>query len=386
MVINMAFTNLDWLFILIAVVLAFCLMNLLANFAFAAWAGRRRKPPQETPFVSVLVPARNEAHNIQACIASLLNQDYRNYEVIALNDDSTDDTGAILDRLATQDSRLRVIHNREPLPPGWNGKSRACQILANQARGEWLLFVDADTVHAPNSIRSGVEQAIGLQVALFSAIPKQIIGSWGERLFLPAAFALVYNFTVMWRIYLLPSSRFGNAAAIGQYLLVRRDAYFASGGHNAIRDKILDDQFLAVLFKRNGYRSALTDADFVACRMYRGFHDMALGFSKNAVANLNGSLIVSLSFVAAVMSLFFLPLAMVVVSATHGIVLLPAWITVALTIIIFVLVNLRIGQPWWTGLLYPIQLLVGIGILLNSIRWHVTGKGQWKGRALREGT
>jgi len=385
----MTLTHLDWLFISIAVVLAVCLLNLLANFAFAMWAMRTHKLMDEIPFVSVLVPARNEAHNIQACIASLLNQDYQNYEIIALNDDSTDDTGAILDLLAAQDSHLQVIHSRLPLPRGWNGKSRACQTLANQARGEWLLFVDADTIHAPNSIRSGVEQATGLRVALFSAIPRQIIGSWGERLFLPVAFVLIYSFTVMWRIYLLSSSRFGNAAAIGQYLLVRRDAYFASGGHDAIRDKILDDQFLAVLFQRHGYRIALTDADFVACRMYRGFHDMVLGLSKNAFANLNGSLVVSLLFVSALMLLFFLPLVMAFMDAAGGkagIVPSASLIAVAFTITIAALVNLRIGQPWWNGLLYPIQLLVGIGILLNSIRWHYTGRAQWKGRTLEETT
>lgn len=385
----MAFTNLDWLIILIAGLLVMCLLNLLANVAFARWAGRARKPLNEPRFVSVLVPARNETHNIQACMTSLLKQDHQNYEVIALNDDSTDDTGAILDQLAAQDSRLQVIHNHQPLPAGWNGKSRACQTLANAARGEWLLFVDADTRHKPHSICSGVEQALGLQVALFSVIPRQIIGSWGERLFLPAAFTLVYSFTVLWRIYLPPSSRFGTAAAIGQYLMVRRDAYFASGGHGAIRDKILDDQGLAVLFRRCGYRSALTDADFVTCRMYRGFRDMALGFSKNAFANLNGSIFVCLVFVAAILLLFFLPLittiagVMSTANANSASMPWPGWIAVALTILIFGLVNLRIGQPWWTGLLYPIQLLVGIGILLNSIRWRYASRSQWKGRTLK---
>lgn len=377
----------DWVLFLIAVVLGLSWANVMANFAFAWWAKRKRCETDhrfEWPFVSVLVPARNEAHNIETCVSSLLKQDYPNYEVIALNDDSTDDTGAILDRLDAQHARLRVIHNHQPLPSGWNGKSRACQMLADNAHGEWLLFVDADTTHAAHSIRSGVEQAIGLGAALFSAIPKQIIGSWGERLFVPAGFALVYSLTVMWRLYLLRTLRLSNAAAIGQYLLAQRDAYFACGGHDAIRDKILDDVFLAILFKRNGYRIALTDADFVACRMYRGFADMAMGFSKNAFATMKGSLVLSIFFVAANTLLFFLPLVMAVFGLVQGVVLLPAWTSIALTTIIFVLVNLRIGQPVWTSLLYPIQLLVGMGILLNSILWHRSGRTQWKGRTLNE--
>lgn len=378
----MAFTLLDWLCFLIAIVLAVCLVNLLANFAFVRWAKTKCQPAMQPPFVSVLVPARDEAVNIAPCMASLLNQDYPNYEVIGLNDDSTDDTGAMLDRIASQDRRLQVLHNHQPLPAGWNGKSRACQILAEHARGDWLLFVDADTVHRPDSIRLGVEQAVGLQVALFSVVPKQILGSWGERMFLPAAFGLIYAFTQMWRIYLSPSLRFGNVAAIGQFLLVQREAYFVCGGHHAIRAKILDDQYLALLFKRRGYRIAIIDGAFVACRMYRGFRDMARGFSKNAFANLNGSLSTSFAFVLTLMALFVLPLAVAVLKLATGSLASPAWVAVAISSMIFIIANVRIGQSGWTGLLYPLQLLVGVGILLNSMCWHYTRRTRWKGRTL----
>jgi chlorobactene glucosyltransferase len=356
------------------------LLNVIANIIFNAYAKRRAAGVQATPFVSVLVPARNEARNIESCIVSLLKQDYANYEVIVLDDDSSDDTGGILNRLAAEDSRLRVLHNRAPLPAGVNGKSRACTLLAKQARGEWLLFVDADTVHQPNSIREGITRAIGLNVALFSAIPRQVTGTWGERLFIPIGFALIYNGVSMWRLWRSMQLRGANAAAIGQYLLAKRDAYESAGGHAAIQNKILDDVFMGVNLKRNGHRIAITDGPWVACRMYRGFNDMVQGFSKNAFAILQGSIPLSIVFIAFTLGVFFLPMAL----WAAGVATVAAPLAIALAILNFMLVNTRIGQPALLALLYPIQLLVGIGILLNSIRWRVTGKVQWKGRVLEE--
>lgn len=363
--------------------LAVGIVSLLVNLAFSAWAARRAKPiGADAPSVSVLAPARNEAHNIEACVRSLLAQDYPNYEVIVLDDDSTDATGAILDRLAQDDARLQVIHNRQPLPPGVNGKSRACQLLAEQARGEWLLFVDADTVHRPDSIRAGIARALGLDVALFSVIPQQVMRSWGERLFTPVGFALIYNFVSPWRIYLERRPRPFNAAAIGQCLLVRRDAYFASGGHHAIRDQILDDVAMGRLLKQRGYRIALGDGDWVRCRMYRGFGEMVAGFSKNAFAILNGSLALSAIFIATCIAFFLIPPTQLIADALGGALNGSAAATVALTVANLAMVNRRIGQPAWVALLYPLQIAIGIGVLLNSIRWRYTGRARWKGRAL----
>lgn len=376
----MQFTFWDGVFLFVALVLVMGLLNVIANTLFNRFAARAAAGVHATPMVSVLVPARNEAANIEACVTSLLQQDYANFEVIALDDDSGDGTGEILDRLAAQDARLRVLHNCAPLPAGVNGKSRACSLLAKEARGEWMLFVDADTLHQPNSIREGILRALSLNVALFSAIPRQITGTWGERLFLPAGFALIYNGVSLWRMWRSMGLRGANAAAIGQYLLVKRDAYEAAGGHTAIQDKILDDVFMGVNLKRNGHRIAITDGPWVVCRMYRGFNDMVMGFSKNAFAILNGSLPLSAVFIAFTLGVFFLPMAL----WAAGVAPVTAPLAIALALLNFALVNTRIGQPALLALLYPIQLLVGIGILLNSIRWRMTGKVMWKGRVLEE--
>ncbi|MCS6773715.1 MAG: glycosyltransferase [Thermoflexales bacterium] len=371
------------LLLVVLAVASFGLFNVLANIAFAERARRcTKRPLPNYPFVSVLVPARNEAHTIGRCVRSLLEQDYPNYELIVLNDGSTDATGAILDQLAREHPQLRVIHADQPLPAGVNGKSRACQRLAEAAQGEWLLFTDADTAHRHDSIRRGLAAARGLNVALFSAIPRQELGSWAERLFVPAGFTMIYNVVSFWALRYTRSMHWGNAAAIGQYALVRRDVYFACGGHRAIQTKILDDVSLGELIKRAGYRIAIGDADWVRCRMYRGWGEMVAGFSKNAFAVLKGSFALSAVFVASALLLFYLPLLGLALPGLDPSARAAAGAIVGLTLANFALVAWRLGQPAWLCALYPAQIAIGLGILLNSIRWRVTGRAQWKGRSL----
>jgi chlorobactene glucosyltransferase len=193
---------------------------------------------------------------------------------------------------------------------------------------------------------------------------------------------LIYNVLSQWRVYLERRHRLLNAAAIGQYVLVRRDAYFACGGHNAIRSAILDDVALGRLFKQHGQRIALIDGDWVSCRMYRSFREVVEGFSKNAFAILFSSLPLSLAFLAACVGLFVWPPVAALVSILAGQPSWPAILAVALTVLDAGLVAWRIGQPWWVGLLYPAQFVIGMGILLNSMRWHYTGRTRWKGRSL----
>ncbi len=161
---------------------------------------------------------------------------------------------------------------------------------------------------------------------------------------------------------------------------MKRDAYEAAGGHAAISTKILDDVSMGINLKRAGHRIAITDGPWVACRMYRGFNDMVQGFSKNAFAIFEGSLPQSAVFIAFTLAVFFLPMALWIA----GVAPFTAPAAVVLALLNFMLVNWRIGVPALLALLYPIQLLVGIGILLNSIRWRMTGRVQWKGRVLEE--
>lgn len=239
------------------------------------------------PRVSILVPARNEASNIERCIRSLLEQDYPNFEIIVLDDASTDATGAIVDHLAMLFPVLKVLHSKEIPPPGWNGKSYACHRLAQAASGTMLLFTDADTIHNASSLSSGIAYAQTLGVTFLSVFPYQITEGWSERLLV----SFIVDFMTILGFDLKAMLRDPEeTAANGQYVLVRKSHYDASGGHAAIYSDLLDDFALAQQFKRSGYQAALVDgSDMLSCRMYHSPSKVWNGFAKNLLLGLEQS-------------------------------------------------------------------------------------------------
>ena len=269
-------------------VLAILSVRLWRNLRFLRRTRDRARLLDFQPRVSVLVPARDEAQTILACIDSLANQNYPDFEIIALDDQSSDETGALLDERAERYLNLTGIHSCENPPAGWNGKSYACHRLAACATGEWLLFTDADTRHMPDSIAQGIAQAELLNSDLLSAFPRQITESWSERLvvsFIVDFLPLVgVDLTRMWR------RNSGAVAANGQYLLVRASAYRAVGGHEAIASALVDDFALARRFRSSGYAIALVDGtSMVSCRMYRSASEVWSGFSKNILLDMEST-------------------------------------------------------------------------------------------------
>ena len=244
------------------------------------------QPVSHLPRVSVLIPARNEAATITACVTSLLSQTYPNTDVLVLDDGSTDGTAQLLDALQSENPQLTVIHTTGDPPPGWNGKSYACHLLAQRATGEWLLFTDADTLHASLSVACGLTQALAFHADLLSAFPYQRAETWSERLlisfimdFLPLT---AINVAAMWR------GRGGHLLANGQYLLAHAQTYHALGGHAAIAHALVDDFALARRFRSGGYTVALVDgSSLLECRMYRSFREVWDGFSKNLLIALS---------------------------------------------------------------------------------------------------
>ncbi|HZD31216.1 MAG TPA: glycosyltransferase, partial [Candidatus Angelobacter sp.] len=224
------------------------------------------------PEVSVIVPARNEEANLGACLASLVEQVGSTYEIIVVDDHSTDRTREIAACLP-----VTVIEAQE-LPMGWSGKCNACWSGAQIARGKWLLFTDADTQHAPNSIAQGLAEAEATGAALLSYSPQQEVGSFAERALLPVVFA---ELATTFRPQEVSDPNSPAAAANGQYLLIRRDAYDAVGGHPAVAMAILEDVELARLVKRAGLRLQFRMSDVVRTRMYRTFGQMWEGWTKN---------------------------------------------------------------------------------------------------------
>ncbi|RME63051.1 MAG: glycosyltransferase, partial [Caldilineae bacterium] len=240
--------------------------------------------PAEYPPVAVLIPARNEEAAIERCVRSLLAQDYPVFRIWVLDDHSTDATRIILDRLAGEDSRLQVLAGA-PLPDGWLGKPWACQQLAQAVPADvpLLLFVDADTWHHPHMLANAVAGLEAEGADLLSTLPRQITVGVAEMLSVPI---IPWS---LWTHFPLALAQRWNwplfAAAIGQMILVRREAYRAVGGHGAVRREVAEDMALARLASRAGRRWRMSvGAGRVFCRMYRSPGQVWEGFGKNLFA------------------------------------------------------------------------------------------------------
>ncbi len=355
---------------------------------------RRYPPPAaaDAPFVSVLVPARDEAAHIEPCIQALLASDYPAFEVLALDDHSSDGTGAILARLAAADARLRVLHGG-PLLPGWLGKANACRQLADAARGDLLLFTDADVRHAPALIGHAVATLIAHRVGLLSIFPDQITGTLAERLIVP----LMQHFAVYVLLPLPLMTRLrapAFAAANGQFLLFRRDAYLACGGHAAVRANVLEDVGLARAVKVAGYRIALADGNgLIACRMYGSAREVWAGFSKNLFAFFNHSWLFLSSALGVCLVLWVLPplwaaaavLGLLppsgsVSTSTSGLLVALPLGQYALAVLTRLVLARRFGDRPLDTLLHPLSIALLLAISLNSARLSRRGGVTWKGR------
>jgi glycosyltransferase involved in cell wall biosynthesis len=226
------------------------------------------------PEVSVIIPARNEEACLGTCLASLTAQQGVPFEIIVVDDGSTDRTAAI----ARSFLGVKLI-DAGPLPEGWSGKSNAAYSGARQARGKWLLFTDADTVHLAGALAHSFEEGKHHGVDMLSYSPAQELHGFVERAVMPVIFA---ELAVKYKPREVGDPNSPAAAANGQYLLITRAAYDAVGGHAAIADRLLEDVELARAVKRSGRRIRLRfGGDAVRARMYRSFPQLVEGWTKN---------------------------------------------------------------------------------------------------------
>lgn len=337
----------------------------------------RLKPsqPSSQAKLSILIPARNEAAVIGQTVRSLLAQNYPNFELILLDDQSDDGTGAIATQAAAGDGRFQLISGK-PLPSGWLGKNWACHNLSQAASGEWLLFADADVHWEPTAIASQLAMAEKEQSDLLSVWPTQNTETWSERLVVS-----LLGFAILSYLPILPV-HFTNwpafAAANGQCLLFQRNAYDLIGGHAAVQNNVIEDIALAKQIKKNKLRLRLADGNkLVNCRMYHNWPEVKAGFAKNILAGHGGSipfLLVSTVF--------------------HWLVFLFPWLWFAVTLDIWPLVLLMLGvllrmgtavfthQHPHDAILLPLSVLLISRIAAQSIWWQLRGTTNWKGRTL----
>jgi glycosyltransferase involved in cell wall biosynthesis len=224
--------------------------------------------------VSVIVPARNEEACLGACLESLSVQTGVDFEIIVVNDASTDRTREI----AQSFPHVRLV-DADPLPSGWTGKNNAMSAGARIAGGEWLLFTDADTVHKPGSLARAVAEARERGAVMLSYSPEQEVRGFWENAVMPVIFA---ELATTYRPALVSDPRSSAAAANGQYILIAREAYCAIGGHAAVRASLLEDVALAKAVKASGRKIFFRfGGDAVRTRMYRNFHQLREGWTKN---------------------------------------------------------------------------------------------------------
>ncbi|HNG76378.1 MAG TPA: glycosyltransferase family 2 protein [Candidatus Obscuribacter sp.] len=237
-----------------------------------------RRKTSELPFVSVIVPARNEEGKIGRCIESLLAQNYPNFELIVIDDRSTDKTGEIIASYAEKDSRIKFVRGKDA-PSGWIGKCNALAHAVGYASGDWFIFTDADTYHHPNSVVDSVSYGMANRIDLMSFVPMQELGSFPERLIMPV---LLSAFLIGDPFHAVNNPRDSRAYAHGQYILCRRSSYLAVGGHQSVRDEIVEDHALARVFKEKGYKIEVADGkSLYSVRMYTDLTSLWYGWTKN---------------------------------------------------------------------------------------------------------
>ena len=341
------------------------------------------------PLVSVIVPARNEAHNIGTCVRSLVAADYPAYEVIVVDDRSEDGTGDLAREAALGAAARVVVLNGEPVPSDWFGKQWACAQGARAARGELLLFTDADTVHGPTLLRDVVGEMERSGADCVTVIGRQIMESFWVRLVQPQVFTLLGIRYPRMGAVPTPQKRWRSAIANGQYLMFRRAAYEALGGHESVRYEAAEDLRLAQRLVRTGGMLVMRGTRAgLGTRMYRDLGEVVAGWSKNMIPAGLQTLHPALRGVAPVgmllsgVALWLAPpAALLAALAGAGGPLLLAWsaAVTALLMGFWTILGLRFGAPAWVGPLYPLGAVVGHWILLRS--WLGRRNVQWKGRS-----
>ena len=357
--------------------------------------------------VAVLIPARNEEQNIAACMEHVLRSLDADLEVLILDDASTDRTAAIVREIGTTDPRVRLLSSAS-LPAGWNGKQHACWQLAQASAAPFLLFLDADVRLHPAAITRCLTEAQRTKVALLSGFPRQITVGFLEWMLLPLIHFVLLGFLPVARMRSTTDPAL--AAGCGQFLLAEREAYFAAGGHAAIRSTMHDGLLLPRAFRRAGFPTDLVDLTHLAeVRMYDSAAKVWQGLAKNATEGiaspgrivpitillLLGQLVPA--FIAMLIALAML--AQVLNGRVFGMgihVTRPMVTTASLGIVLLafcasyiprLLAVKRFRQPLKSALLHPLGILLLLVIQWYALTRQILGKPVgWRQRAYASGT
>jgi chlorobactene glucosyltransferase len=334
------------------------------------------------PLVSVMIPARNEAENIERCLTALRNQDYTNYEILVIDDNSSDDTFDIVRRIAREDPRVQIFKGK-PLPDDWYGKPFALQQLSEYAHGELFLFTDADTNHASTSVSWAVSNVKKTNADLISGFAGQKLITLGERITVPIMFLLTGFVIPLFLNRFMRSGYF--SAAVGQYIVIKRDVFAATKGFEMFKKKTSEDVYMSRYIKSRGYKTEFLDlTDQLYCRMYDGFHTGVGGIGKNIYDFLGKNIYILILVAIAVVLFFFMPFPLLIGAIITGSVHLPIIIAMNVLATLTWLV-LFIGRriPWYNAFLWPLLYCSLMYMIFWSAYRTISRRGfSWKGRTV----
>ncbi len=350
--------------------------------AFNVWKWPRGCTGRQMPgSVSVLIPVRNEVHNLEACLRAALGGSSAPDEILVYDDGSTDGTGALAARLAAEDPRVRVLHGGA-LPKGWVGKPHACHQLAEHVTAEVLVFLDADVTLLPTGLARVGSLLADYRADAVSAGLRQRVGGWAERLVIPLLHLTYLAWLPLPLVWRSRDPRL--LIANGQLLAVRRDVYQRAGGWAAVRAEVVDDMAFCRQVKRVGGRVVFADGFRIAsCRMYRNRAELWQGFSKNLYEGIGGTPVALLGVMGLYAGVFVAPYVAVAgaILAGWSMLLKPALLGVAANVGLRLVLAARFRQPAEGMLLHPLAVLALLGIAVNSWLWSRRGSIRWRGRS-----
>lgn len=352
----------------------FALIAILNALTFPRLGTRPRSSGKgKQPFVSVLIPARNEAAVIADTVRAWLAQTYPNFELLILDDQSLDGTAEVAWQAAGGDLRLRLLTGA-PLPAGWKGKNWACHQLSQAARGEVLVFTDADVRWAPGALQALLDEMERTRADLLTIWPTQETHTWAERLVVSLIAFAVQAYLPVWAVHYLPWPIF--SAAMGQCLAFRRPAYERIGGHAAVRAALVEDMALGYAIKGARLRLRAADgAGLISARMYRNWREVREGFAKNIIGGYGNSVFLVLLSTIFHWSLFVFPWLWLFFDPLQGSLL------IALGVLTRALTAAATRQRVGDALFLPLSVILMTVITAQAIYWHFTGGPRWKGRA-----
>lgn len=321
--------------------------------------------------VSILIPARNEGENILTLLGSIYEQDYKNYEVIIYDDDSSDRTYAICSAFAEDHPRFIVIKGNK-LPRGWLGKTYACYQLSQKAKGRYFLFLDADESVSNGLINSAVHRVQLHKLGLLSLFPNQVMQTTGEKTTVPLMNYIALNLLPLRLVYLTKTAVI--ATACGQFMLFDAAIYKQNQWHSQARDKVVEDAEIMKLVKSSAYDGEVLLANgMISCRMYKNYRQAINGFSKNVLALFNYSI------TGLLLNILLNIVGPIVIIMTLNFQLI--FFMVGLIILTRIMTSLSSGQSAvYNVITHPIQMVNMTIIAFLSIQRHLTKTNLWKGR------